>query len=318
MDLSEININNTIIHVLDSDHDKLILSNKIINYDSEFQDFIKGHIIKILKGDDARNCEFREYSEVENIVKSEEDFVLQSQQLAEKLFTLMQKYKKIPAADLIITSFGFKGVEWLALLKVNYIGNYVNAFPKSMSTNLKEAALINLKNYSLIVKEKKFEVDGIKANYFSGYFLRCTGDMSEKEKLRTLKNALVQVRSKYLHNDVDKLIHSIESKLAITKQMEERGRIDTKSLADQIFKDNMEAKQFFLQMLKKKYLSESIIIPKNNDSLEKVNREKIVTDSGIIIIIPANSINKNNVCINTNPQNGTSIEIRNILRIKNY
>lgn len=332
MYLEEITIKQIVIHVLDSDNNKLILSEKPVQYEDDLQDFLKLHIVKILEGDDTKLCEFRENSDVKNILEKDFDFVSLSQKLAANLFNIMQKHKKIPAADLIVLKFNYKDSQWLALLKVNFISAYTypndkanqivtnsNVFPMSSATKLKEAALINLDNFSLRVREKKFEVDCIRANYFSGYFLRCTGGMSEKEKIRTIKNTLDKVRVNYLTNDADIVQHSMQAKSAINEQFEEEGVIDTRELAEQVFKSNIEAKEDFLKRLERKNLEAAKVVLKNNETIEKISTEKIVTESGITIIVPTISINQNNINFLLDADNNVSmIEIRNAGKLKNY
>lgn len=322
MDLGEINIYKSIVHVLDSDHNDLILSNKSIQFNSDFQDFLKNHILNILNGDDAKNCEFREDSEIEKILRYENDFVVKSQLLSKKLFSLMQYYRKIPAADLVILEFTYKNSCWLALLKVNFIVTYThevtkqctkiveisNAFPKS-STKLKEAAIINLDTYELRVREKKFEVDGIKANYFSGYFLRCTSGLSEEEKIKVIKNSFNYVLNKI--EKTNKAIHSIRLKNEMKRQFSINGSINTEELAKKIFIGNDRAKGEFLEKLSKYHLRESIITPKKINTIEKINRHKIVTNGGVELLIPFNSNVEEIIDFKSEDDGTTSIIIRN-------
>ncbi|MBA4688618.1 MAG: nucleoid-associated protein [Candidatus Galacturonibacter soehngenii] len=330
MDLEEIKINKIIIHVLDSDNNKLILSKKLINYGSHFEDFLKMHLVKILEGDDAKNCVFREDSQVRDILNSKKEFVGKSQILAKNLFLLMQKYRKIPAADLIVLEFNYSECQWLALLKVNYISSYIydneidvianrgNVFPKSKTTHLKEAVIINLNNYSLRVKEKKYEVDGIKANYFSGYFLRCSAGISDREIINTIKRSLDYVRNKYLKSDIEILKHTFQSRKAIADQYEKFGLIDTNQLANEVFNDNKEAREEFIERLKKNRLDKTKFIIKNGETVERVSKQKIVTETGIVIVVPVSRNNFNNIAFIKDARNNIYINVKNIGKLKNY
>ena len=331
MDLEKIKINNAIIHVLNTDSNKLILSKKQSNYSSDFEDFLKLQLITIFEGDDSRNCIFREDSEVRDILKRDIDFISKSQLLANKLFKLMQNYRKIPAADLIVLDFTYNEFQWLALMKLNYISTYSHneketnivtkkdsAFPKSSTTHLKEAVIVNLDNFELRVKERKYEVDGIRANYFSGYFLRCSAGMSEKEKLNTINKSLDQVRKKYIENDIEIINHSLESRNAITEQYENSGLIDTRQLAYEVFNNNEEARKEFIEKLEKHHINDSKIFIKNNKTVERVRKQKIVTDSGITIVVPATRRNVNNISFINDGRSNTTIHIKNVGNLKVY
>lgn len=331
MDLEEIKIKKSIIHVLDSDHRNLTLSNKLIQYGSDFQDFLISQILKVYGGDDSKYCEFRDESEVEKMLKNETDFVIMSQKIAKHLYSLMERYSKIPSADLIVLEFNWKGSFWLALLKVNFITTYThkiedevnqvvthsNAFPRSATTKLDEAVLINLENYSLHVREKKFEVEGIKGNYFSGLFLKCRGELPEKTKIQTVKNALDFIRDKFISDEIERTQFSMKGKAAIADQYKKNGAIDIKSLTDSLFEEKEEDKHKFLEILKRHYLVNKKILPQNDSTVEKVCTHKITTECGIKIIIPMVNLNDKRVEFYKEKNGEINLVIKNIGRVKN-
>lgn len=79
------------------------------------------------------------------------------------------------------------------------------------------------------------------------------------------------------------------------------------------------AQNEFKMKIKNEGFKEDYFIPHEEIVLPKKNRTmKYVTESGIEIIVPANIIKrKDKVEITTNPDGATSIEIKNISKLKN-
>lgn len=98
----------------------------------------------------------------------------------------------------------------------------------------------------------------------------------------------------------------------------EAKRIDPELIAKEVFNDNLIAQNEFKMKIKNEGFKEDYFIPHEEIVLPKKNRTmKYVTESGIEIIVPANIIKrKDKVEITTNPDGTTSIEIKNISKLK--
>lgn len=116
----------------------------------------------------------------------------------------------IPAADVAMTVFGCKGKDYLAFLKMNYKTSYTHqtretdggnsneiilqrALLPGQGQRLSEAFVLDLSDGSLILAEKKYEVNGEKCFYFSELFLECRAPLSQKSKLDIVTRAVDQV-----------------------------------------------------------------------------------------------------------------------------
>ena len=58
----EIRVGQVIVHILDSTVGMPVLSDTVLDYGSDFADFIKAHIFKTDNSDDIRRCVFEEES----------------------------------------------------------------------------------------------------------------------------------------------------------------------------------------------------------------------------------------------------------------
>lgn len=63
---------------------------------------------------------------------------------------------------------------------------------------LSEAFIVNLSDGSILLTEKKYEVNGEKRFYFSELFLECHAPLSQKSKLDIVTRAVEQVNKKVL------------------------------------------------------------------------------------------------------------------------
>ena len=98
----EIRVGQVIVHILDSTVGMPVLSDTVLDYGSDFADFIKAHIFKTDNSDDIRRCVFEEESAIYSYLQewNSENFVDFSKKIAEELdlefyFTnsIQQEYK---------------------------------------------------------------------------------------------------------------------------------------------------------------------------------------------------------------------------------
>lgn len=167
---------------------------------------------EITESDDVKHCTFAEGSEVKELLQNctPDNFVETSKQLAERLYDIMNANIDIPAADVAMTVFGYKGKDYLAFLKMNYKTSYTHQTKETDGGNsneiilqrallpgqgqrLTEAFVLDLSDGSLILAEKKYEVNGEKCFYFSELFLECRAPLSQKSKLDIVTRAVDQV-----------------------------------------------------------------------------------------------------------------------------
>ena len=178
MTKGDIYLKDTIVHILDSSVGMPVLSDSLLQYGSDFGDFLKEHIFNVITSDDIKKCQFiKEESEVfknlEAALNGEMDFLIFSRFIAEKMYGILNSNIDIPAADLVMACFEINQIPHMAILKMNYKESYmhqtmpmengnVNSIIKyrsllpSESQKLSEAAIIRLDDFSLKILEKKY------------------------------------------------------------------------------------------------------------------------------------------------------------------
>ena len=335
MTKGDIIIRNAIVHILDSTVGMPVLSDSELSYGSDFADFLKEHIYKVLVSDDKKNCEFiEEESEAFRLIRDTNegkmDFVNFSKDIATKLYDIMNSNIEIPAADLMVVYFEVNQIAQLALLKMNYRASYMHttisdegvntnsvtkykAMLPSETSRLTEAAVINLTDYKIKLIEKKYSVNGVKENYFSKLFLNCTSNLSQKAKLNIVERAIETVQKEYF-NDSEQFEEKMRAKSVIHEELTNQGSITVEEVADKVFEEKPELKDKFKEKVKKyKIDEEEEIIPQNETTTRKFEKQHLTTDTGIEIKIPMEQYNStDNIEFLTNEDGTISVLIKNI------
>lgn len=328
----DIRIRRVIVHIMDSTVGMPVLSDAEIQFGSDFADFLKEHIYKIISGDDCKECQFyKDESEVYKMLiqYEEEYFVDISKDMANFLYQIMNSNIDIPAADLVVVRFDERENKYLALLKMNYkefythktrtgeegnenqIIKYKSILPTE-SQRLQEAAIINLSDLSVRTIEKKYDVNGEKTNYFSYLFLKCASRLSPKSKLSIVTRAVESVQNGY-YDETKQYEANMKAKNIIHQELEENGSFTVETIADKIFDQKPDLKQEFQEKMEKYDMVREEIKPRNEKTLKKYETQVLKTDSGIEIKIPMKEYNDPSSVEFITEENGSvSVLIKNI------
>lgn len=342
----DIVIRKAILHILDTNRGECILSNTLLDPGPDLHDFIRNHIYKIVSSDDTKNCEFNPeaspiYSILETWDESDEaSFIETSQAIANKLYIAMGEGLDIPAADLLFVTFQAEGTIYLALLKMNYKQSYTHEITASDSedTNLNsndsnipvintgivksrallpsatsripEAVIINLSDYHIKLLEKRYEINGEKAYYLSENFLICHTNIPPKKKLNILTRVINNISNKY---DGADLKTKMDTKSALQKEYVDRKSFDVEEIGNKLFGKSPEKKSEFDEKMEQYDLQYDNFTVTNENTVKKLEKQVMVTDSGIEISIPMETYNKlANFEVQTDVTGKSTIIIRNI------
>lgn len=334
MEKEDIRIKNVIVHIMDNTIGMPVISDQVLEFGSDFADFIRQHIYKIANGDDGKHCEFyKEQSEIYQMLTefTEENFVETSKKIAEQLYEIMGSNIDIPSADLMIVHFAVGETQYFAILKMNYKESYthrtmpgeeedtnINEIIKyktilpTEGQRLQEAAVINLDDYSVQLVEKKYEVNGEKTNYFSFLFLKCSSHLSHKAKLNIVTKAIEKVQ-KDNFDETEQFEQNMKAKSIIQETLQEQGGFAVEEIAEKVFEEKPYLAQEFQEKIEKYDLVKEEIKPQSESTTKKYQQQFLTTDTGIEIKIPMEQYkNKESVEFITNDDGTTSILIKNI------
>lgn len=328
----DIRIKQVIVHILDGTVGMAVLSDTLVDFGSEFAEFLREHIFKIVSGDDCKYCEFyKNESEIYQMLSSYEDenFIEVSKRIAEQLYDIMNSNIDIPSADLMVVRFKAADEEYLALLKMNFKTSYTHrtvpeeagnrneivrykAVLPSETQRLSEAAIINLKDFKVTLLEKKYEVNGEKTNYFSFLFLKCASHLSHKTKLSIVTKAVENVQKEH-YGEENQFEAHMRAKSIIQEELNEKGGFQVEELADKIFEEEPELKAAFQDKIEKYDMVKEEIMPQSETTVRKYQKQHLLTDTGIEIKIPMEQYkNPKSVEFITNEDGTISVLIKNI------
>ena len=334
MNQEDITIRRGIVHILEGELGYPVYSEEELDISPQIDEFFRGHLWKLLSGDDLKKCYFsqEESSEAYELVKNfnEEELVPVSKKLADLLYRIMNANVSIPNGDLAVLTCSVQGAGYLALLKMNYKESFVHMTGAAESGNvnqiicyqstlpsagvkLSEAVIINLADYSVQVVEKKYDINGSKVIYLSELFLLCHASMSSKSQIAVVAKAVEQVNRKHY---AEEPVKQMEAKSIIKKEMQESGSLNVEKISEKIYGDAPEIKEEFDAKMEKYHMEKAEVTPKSEATTRKFEKQYLKTDTGIEINIPMEQYqDANQVEFITNADGTISVLIKNINRI---
>lgn len=308
--VDDININQAVIHVLDTNSEEPVLNEYSLELDEDTYKFIYKHIEKCLKDDDLKYAKF---NPGRNIVKDvtqdylneiDNDLINLSKEISRQLFIIQKSNCNIPSGDLIIASLTTDQGHMIAILKLDYVKNFtheiqfidkkigVGIIPQiaglpGKGQKIQKAAFIKLveedDNYNLMVldKQKTVKEDEYGANYFINTFLGANIVTNERDMTRTFANAAENWTRKNVAEDAAK---AEEIRTIIKTKLKEEDTINIDDLSEELFLGQPQVKEDFENYIKQQGLNQEIAIDKDWVD-KKLKRTRLNIDKKIDICI---------------------------------
>lgn len=286
--INDININEAVIHILDSNGEEPVLNEYRLDLDEDTYKFIYRHIEKCLKDDELKYARFNpERNIVKEVVQDylngiDSDLISLSKELAKQLFIIMKGNVNIPCADLIIASITTDQGPMIAILKMDYVKNFtheiqfvnekigVGIIPQvaglpGSGQRIQKAAFIKPiredEQYNLMVldKQKSSKEDEYGANYFINTFLGSTLIVNERDMTKTFVKAAENWIRKNVTEDAGK---AEEIRTAIKTKLKEEDTINIDSLSEELLNEQPQVKEDFSNYIKQQGLNEEIAVDK--------------------------------------------------------
>lgn len=301
--INDVSIQDAIIHILDNEAEEPILNEYPLALGEELYEFIYKHITKSLKDEELKYANFNEGRGLVKEVSSDFfnkqiNFITASKELANRLFAIMKTNGNIPSCDLLIVSFITEYGEMLGILKMDYIKSYAHSvdfiddkigikiieqysgLPSSGQRLQKCAFIKERKEQSdlLIIDKINKGKDDHAANYFAGNYLDCMVVDNPRDYTKNFIKAAETWTQKALSDNAEEQ-EFVRSNLK--RKLVEEEVIDVKSIAEDIFKGNDEAKESFTQyVMESSRISQEV--PMDKEYVEKkLKRVRLKIDKDI-------------------------------------
>jgi hypothetical protein len=337
--INEININEAVIHVLDSNGEEPILNEYSLELDEETYIFLNKHIEKCLKDEELRYAKFnQERNIVKEVVQDylngiDRDLISSSKELAKQLFIIMLGNVNIPSADLIVASISTDQGPMIAILKLDYVKNFthevqfkdkkigVGIVPQTAGLpgsgqKIQKAAFIKPiredEKYNLMIlnKQRSNKEDEYGANYFINTFLGASLVTNERDCTKEFMIASENFVRRAITEDAA-LAEKVRS--TIKNKLEEEDSINLNKLSEELFKDDQELKESFKTDLKMKALYDEVPIDKTYVD-KKLKRVRLNIDREIDLYINKDAYkDKSKFEVKRNGDGSIDMIIKNII-----
>lgn len=308
--INDINIQDAVIHILDSNAIDPILNEYTLELNEDTYKFLHKHIEKCLKDEELKTAVFNsERNIVKEIVQDylnaiDTDLLGLSKELARQLFSIMKGNVNIPSCDLVVVSLITDVGPMIGILKMDYVKNFTHAVefvddkigigivPQSAglpasSQRIQKAAFIKpireeqVFDLYVIDKQKKSNDDEYGANYFMNSFLGCSIVTNKRDMTKTfLKAAETWTRSN-ITEDAEK---AERIRTTVKSKLREEDSINIEEFSNELFKEEPTKRQDFETFMKGNGLEQEVAVDKAWVE-KKLKRVRLKIDKDIDLYI---------------------------------
>lgn len=308
--VNDININEAVIHVLDSNGEEPVLNEYSLELNEDTYKFIYKHIEKCLKDDELKYAKFNpERSIVKEVVQDylnqvSNDLVDLSKEIARQLFVIMKGNINIPSSDLIIAAIMTDQGPMIAILKMDYVKNFtheiqfieqkigVGIIPQvaglpGKGQKIQKAAFIkpikedNTYNLMVLDKQKTTKEDEYGANYFINTFLGASIIINERDMTKTFVKAAENWTRKNITEDA---AEAEKVRTTIKTKLKEEDVINIDEISLELFNNQPQVAEDFSNYIKQQGLNEEITVDKTWVD-KKLKRTRLNIDKQIDLYI---------------------------------
>lgn len=318
-----ISIRRAILHILDTNAGLPVLSDTLLTMPMSISEYVSLHLEKAFKDSAVKRTCFMEpdsdFCESYKAYKNDpETFIAFSQSVANFLYTFMLENVEIPSADLLVMECFIDGEPWLAFLKMNYKHSYIHfvdhdagqlndilrqpcALPNE-NQSLDEFVLIAPEDDTILLKEKKYLIDGRKNYYLSTEILGTVEALSEKESLDIVDKTVKKVITSEYGVDIEKLN---QARQTMADDYADDMSLNIEHIAESAFGNDTTVKERFFEEIEERGIKGKKIPVSINLEKKIFRKQKFVTDSGIEITIPTELLNRQDLIEFRNQPDGT-------------
>ena len=326
-------VNKAILHVFDTTNMQAVLSDVILELDDELISFLEGHIGKCFHKASSKPGSFLETSifnkHVQDYVENG-NFVVFSKSVANIWFDIIRQANGIMTSDLFVCDILYEDIRYLVFLRLcnqrayvpqttmeeGTVRNVIQAQASIPTGTTEEFAAIRVDNGTLLISQKKYDIDGNSIYALSEAVMECMLKSSQQEAVNAIKKTAVKIAEDFGVNTVQT---AASVKNAIAKELEDKETLNPIQLGTAIFSKAPTMQEAFQQKMQDSGFAKDERITVNKETLlKKVINHKLKTDTGIELTIPAEYFDNTEFIEFNHAEDGSLfITIKNISRIIN-
>lgn len=330
----DIYLKKAILHIVDRESGDPIFSQHELDLTTEYiRDYLTKKIQKVSSAQTKTGILTEGSSFAELAKASSNDFILSSGKIVERWYAAYQQSEDAPSADVFIVLYEQDTIMHLAFLKVNYHEAYTHlieaeegidnrliihrAILSNKTQKADEGLTLNLEDLSFELLEKRYTFSGEKHFYFSEKVIESQPQPSLEENVKVIKKVAEKIGEKFENQKHDVVA---DVKEAVYELIEETGQLDTKEVAQKVFKDNISAQLEFQEKVSEKGYEEPAPLLREAKEIteKKYGKQKLKLSNGIELIVPLDVYrNPDLIEFINNPDGTISVTIKNIEEVIN-
>lgn len=319
-----------LMHMMDIEHNTVHFSEGFVDLNPTSLEYYDKKLEKVFNHSNLKEIEVGNFASIvlrsKQMLEDDEKYLEHSKIITNEWFEIAKLIQDMPNANLLFMACRYDGQDHMVILKLNYkyapvmveeadeeghqVMRISNAqMVPSKSQNVEEAIVVNIETNQVFIIEKKFMIDGKMGYYLNEQYLKGQPKMTDKEKLRIMRNAVKSVDEQYHVNEFETpaLI-----KQALSDCLIENREVKPTEIASKIFENDYNAQEECLEMMGDLGLKEEDVVTVV-DGIERMNKCKIITDTEMEITISVDDyLGENNIKKIKNEDGTWSLVLSNI------
>lgn len=260
--------------------------------------FICQLVLKYLEDINAKTAPFEEDSFLGEMLTQEEPFDRFAAYAAQEIHHLMENNPEIQQGTGIFIDALLGEEENLIFFKLNYQAGFIcqsdeegmTAWQRSTrllpaaGKKLSEYLYLNLARQTVRISDYTCYVDAEPMNYLAAKICQLEPKQSEKETVEAITDAIAAtIEEKYAERIPEKIL---ASKKEVARIAEEKGSLAAEDITAAVFADNEEAADRYREKVVEERLPKEPVPISGKMEKRLQKKQKIVTNSGIEILVP--------------------------------
>ncbi|MDD3049098.1 MAG: nucleoid-associated protein [Bacilli bacterium] len=325
-----ISINKAILHTMDETTQMYFCAEEEMLLDVSVCEYLIKHVEKIMTLNNAQKGKFKLSSKLFAKMKEyqSENFIEVTRFIANTWFATYVEALRFCNMNLLFVEFREEDTTYFGAMqfknKNGYIRNisredgiikneiltYASLLP-SLSQSVDEFFIINMDDYSILLKEDKRYLNSEEELLISDQILYCDIEMSMKDSLKVINEIVNKVSDELEEDGLD---NTLKVKRLMKSCIETDQKLDIHDICPVAFPNNEQFEEKFTTLAMESKLPKQINLEAKTPT--GIRRHKIKTDAGVEIIIPVDYAESKDTFNIVNNSDGTvSIELNHIGKI---
>ncbi len=321
--MNTIIIDRILMHMMDFEHHQIFFSDDFLELSPTMQEYYDKKLEKAWLSPQLKELTLGDFAPIilrsKDMVEDDDKFFQHAKSITQELFDLGKMIQLMPNCNIIFVECKIDGMKHMVIIKLNYKLAPVNVLEEdengnkvvritnrqtvpTKTANVEEAILVNVEDNRVYLIEKRFEIDGRPDYYLNPQYIKGEPKMTDKQKVSLLNKTITKIESQFGVNE-------FEPKALIKQEMANRvldhQDIKPHEIASVILERDYNAKEEALDILTDLGIAEEDTISQNFETVEKLSKCKLVTDTEIEITLNVSDYLEQNHIKKTRHEDGT-------------